>query len=391
MRRVEIIDGFRGYFLIFMLINHLTFVGGYWLVKINHNQLAFVEDAQGFIFLSGFLIGLINTRKMEKGGFDAGARAIWGRARDLYVYVLAVLATILFAVAVLPDTHNIWEGWLGDLHPDNPVRVLSAALMIYQPTYMDILPQYIFYMLVAPFAVWLTIKGRGTWVLLACAILWTAAQLSVHKLFTVPVDALLRGEGPLGLRTPFNLLGWQIVFFSALVLGVLTAQNKIDWERIFSPSRSIIPIAALAFCLFFLPFRVATTYDLMSPEMLRQFIPYERRVDFGLVCLLNFVAAASGVTWLVIAGPKHHFPAVRAMAGALRWLMTRPFLRLLGRHSLQVYAWHVVLVYAIFYIDQQTPDFSQATKVGLALVAVLLLAIPPLWRERDLKATPNAP
>ncbi len=374
-----------------MLINHLTFAGGYWLVKVNHNQLAFVEDAQGFIFLSGFLIGVINVRKMEKGGFAAGARAIWARARDLYVYVLAVLATILAAIAFLPHAGTIWSNWIGDLHPGNTLRVLSAALMLYQPTYMDILPQYIFYMLVAPFAVWLTMKGRGSWVLLASAILWTAAQLSVHKLFTVPVNELLRGDGPLGVRNPFNLLGWQIVFFSALVLGVLTAQNKIDWERIFSPARTIIPLAALAFCLFFLPFRIATSHDLMSLDMLRAFIPYERRADFGLVCLLNFIAAASGVTWLVIAGPRHRSKAIQAMAGGLRWLMTRPFLRLLGRHSLQVYAWHVVLVYAVAYIDWQTPDFSQATKAAFALFAILLLAIPPLWRERDLKLRSNAP
>ena len=53
MNRLGFIDGLRGYFLVFMMINHLNFTGGYWLVKLNHNQLAFVEDAQGFIFLSG--------------------------------------------------------------------------------------------------------------------------------------------------------------------------------------------------------------------------------------------------------------------------------------------------------------------------------------------------
>ena len=47
----------RGYFLVFMLINHLIFVGGYWMMEVNHRQFAFVEDAQGFVFLSGLLIG----------------------------------------------------------------------------------------------------------------------------------------------------------------------------------------------------------------------------------------------------------------------------------------------------------------------------------------------
>lgn len=383
MRRLNIIDGLRGYFLVFMMINHLTFVGGYWLAYANHNQLAFVEDAQGFIFLSGFLIGLISIRKMEKSGFGSGASAIWRRARDLYLYVLAVLTVLLVAVAVLPDAADIWAPWIGDLRPGDFVRVLSAALMIFQPTYMDILPQYIVYMLFAPFAVWLTLKGRGEWVLLASVLLWVAAQLGAHKPLTGPVDVYLKGEGQFGIRNHFNVLAWQVLFFVPLVFGVLTAQTKIDWERIFSPRRSIIPIAAFAFCLLFLPWRVATRHELLSEEMLQQLMPFEVRANFGLVYLLNFMAVASGVAWLVIAGPRHRFSAVRAMAGAFCWLMTRPLLRLLGRHSLQVYAFHVVVVYAVIYIDWRTPEFSQMTKTLIAIAAILLLTVPALWRDRS--------
>src|SRR3546814_9885983 len=49
MPRLEILDGLRGYFLVFMLLNHLSFTGDYMLVKINHAELGYVEDAQGFV------------------------------------------------------------------------------------------------------------------------------------------------------------------------------------------------------------------------------------------------------------------------------------------------------------------------------------------------------
>ena len=52
MSRLAVLDGMRGYFLVFMLLNHLSFTGGLWLVHINHAELGFVQDAQGFIFLS---------------------------------------------------------------------------------------------------------------------------------------------------------------------------------------------------------------------------------------------------------------------------------------------------------------------------------------------------
>ncbi len=51
MQRLEILDGMRGYFLVFMMLNHLTFAGGYLLVKFNNGELGYVQDAQGFVFL----------------------------------------------------------------------------------------------------------------------------------------------------------------------------------------------------------------------------------------------------------------------------------------------------------------------------------------------------
>src|SRR5690606_18929482 len=84
-----------------------------------------------------------------------------------------------------------------------------------------------------------------------------------------------------------------------------------------------------------------------------------------------------------IAGPQHHSAVVRSVSAALRWVFTLGFLRLLGRHSLHVYVWHVAIVYAVYYIDGLTPELSQFTKTWLALISIGLLALPALWRERD--------
>ena len=97
MKRFDIIDGMRGYFLVFMVLNHLIFAGGYFLVKINHNQLAFVEDAQGFVFLSGLLIGMVYAKKMIKNGYAAGRAAIYNRAFELYRYAMGIVLVVLVA------------------------------------------------------------------------------------------------------------------------------------------------------------------------------------------------------------------------------------------------------------------------------------------------------
>lgn len=83
MKRQALLDGLRGYFLVVMLVDHLWFDGGNPAALVNHNQLAFVEDAQGFILLSGLIVGLCYGRLCASGrGAEAAARlrarAGWG-------------------------------------------------------------------------------------------------------------------------------------------------------------------------------------------------------------------------------------------------------------------------------------------------------------------------
>ncbi|MXN52489.1 hypothetical protein GR158_15305 [Shinella sp. AETb1-6] len=383
MKRFEIIDGMRGYFLVFMLINHLIFVGGYWMMEVNHRQFAFVEDAQGFVFLSGLLIGMVYARKMIKNGYEKGRQLLFDRAFELYRYAMGTVMAVLVVQLILPDAQRLWYNWLGTTNFDEPLRLAAIATFLFQPTFMDILPQYIVYMLFAPPLVWLCLRGKWAHVLAGSLIVWMAAQLGLQRFLTEPLNALVMGPDEQGIRASFNMLGWQIVFFSAMVIGVLTAQNKIAWTRIFSPEKTMLPKVALAVCLFFLPLRIVTAWDLLPQAVLDKFATMEIRADFGPVYLLNFAAVATGLAWLLIAGPKHHNLWIRKLAGIVTAVFTFRFLRLLGRHSLQVYVWHVAIVYAVYYADGRTPELSQLTKTTIAVVCIGLLALPALWRERD--------
>src|SRR5690606_29848167 len=241
----------RGYFLVFMLINHLVFVGEYWLVEVNHRQFAFVEDAQGFVFLSGLLIGLVYAPKMLKYGRVEGSKKVYSRAFELYRYAIGMILVALLARMMLPGGYEAWWNWMGDTDLRDPTRMAAVASFVFQPTFMDILPQYTVYMLFAPVLIWLCLQGKWGHVLVGSFLVWMVAQLGLHRIVTVPLDELVRGTDGQGVRVSFNMMGWQIVFFSALVIGVLHAQGKIDWSRIFSPTQTFLPKAALALCLFF--------------------------------------------------------------------------------------------------------------------------------------------
>lgn len=383
MKRFDIIDGMRGYFLVFMVLNHLIFAGGYLLVKINHNQLAFVEDAQGFVFLSGLLIGMVYAKKMLKNGYAAGRTAIYNRAFELYRYAMGIVLVVLVAQMLLPGAYSIWFNWLGYTTFDDPLRLAAIATFLYQPTFMDILPQYIVYMLFAPMLVKLVLEDKWHYVVAGSVILWMAAQLGLQQIATTPINDLVMGADDQGIRVSFNLLGWQVVFYSGLVLGALTSAGKIKWSNILSPDNTFIPKVALLMVLFFLPLRLITAHELMPPHMIGKFASMEIRADFGPVYLLNFAAVAMLVTWLIVAGPKHRDEWVRRIAGAVTWVFSIKYLQLLGRHSLYVYVWHVAIVYFVYYFDGRTPELNEFTKTAIALVSIALLSLPALWRERD--------
>jgi hypothetical protein len=391
--RLQILDGLRGYFLVFMVINHLVFAGGYLLQRLNHAELGFVQDAQGFVFVSGLLAGMVYGRRWLRDGASAAAASLWRRAAEIYAYAILCIAVILALAAVLPDAPAAWWGWLGNL-PSGGLPYLSAsALMIYQPTFLDILPQYVIYMALTPPLLLLCLSGRWLAVALGSALLWATIQLGAHVPLANAIHAALGSSteaGP-GVRASFNVFAWQIVFFGGLIPGALLARKDLDVAKAFDPARTMLVQICSALLLFFLAWRLCFTFELMPNEVIQRFRVYENRVEFGAVFLLNFAALAYAFTWLVIAGPKSESAAVRKAADLAQALFTLPILRLLGRHSLQVYAFHVPLIYLVCYADVRWGPFPEAAKTAIALACVAALVIPALIMERLKSAKKAAP
>lgn len=391
MRRIALIDGLRGYFLVFMLLSHLIFAGGYALVRINHAQLSFVQDAQGFVFLSGLLVGLIYGRRMARDGFASAARPMWRRAFEIYLTMLACIAAVIALGPLLPGSAVAWDPWLGLLADPTPATLTASGLMLYQAAFFDILPQYVLYLAAAPPLVWLCLRGQWLAVVAGSALLWLAVQFGLNLPVIDAVNGLLGTWQPgLALRTVFNPFAWQVLFFTALPIGVLLGARQLDVDRIFDPRRRAPVLVAAAVCLFFLGWRLGFTFDLVPDALTERFRKFEDREEFSFVFLVNFAALGYLLTWVLVAGPAVAARPVRAVSRFLRWLFDLPFLRLLGRHSLQVYAWHAIIVYLVIYIDGRTGPFAEATKTGIAVASVLLLALPPLlierWGQRRLRA-----
>jgi hypothetical protein len=253
----------------------------------------------------------------------------------------------------------------------------AVAMLLYQPVFMDILPQYILYLLVSPWLIRLVVQGRAIEVAAVSVLLWLAVQLGAHLPAVATLEALLQSLDPsLTLRTGFNPFAWQIVFVAGLLIGATTATRWVDWHGSFRPNRTVLVKACLATLAFFLVWKVGFTFGIWHEITADRFRTHDNRQEFSLVFLLNFAALAYAVAWLLIAGPRSQHQRVRWVAAALWRFFTLPFLTFIGKHSLQVYLYHVVLVYALVAVDWHFGPFDPLTKTLITLAAVASLALP---------------
>ncbi|MEN3950195.1 OpgC domain-containing protein [Iodidimonas sp. SYSU 1G8] len=384
--RFVILDGMRGYFLVFMLLNHLSFQGSYMLVKINHAELSFVQDAPGFVFLSGLLIGMVYTRRMAEKGLATAGPIMWRRALELFAYAAGCLAAVLILMRIIPNAASAWQPWLEGLVGGGYAYLAAALTLLYQPTYMDILPQYIVYLTAAPPLLWLCVKGKWHWVAALSGLLWFAVQIGLHLPLANTMNAGLgAAQDGLAMRGHFNLMAWQIVFMAGMVLGTLAIQGKLDLDRLFNPHRRFPFTIAVAVLTFFLALKLSLTAQILPEDILQRLAPYDNRPEFGAIYLLNFAAMAYAVGWLIVAGKQTRNGTLRSLSAALTWIFQLRFLRLLGRHSLQVYAYHVVLVYVLAAFDRQMGPLPEGQKTMIAIAGIASLALPALlmeWRAR---------
>ncbi len=382
MKRLDFLDGLRGFFVLTMTLSHLVLQNGVWLQRLHFREIMFVESTQGFVFVSGLMFGLMQARRLLRRGPAEMHRAVRSRMVELWLWTVGLILLGLMARDLAPGGIMAWRNWLGTAPIDDPMRLFAIVTLTFQPTFLDILPMYILFMAVAPLMIRWVVAGRWMLAAGASALVWTACQLDVASLWSDPLNALLKTTDKQGLRLAFDPMGWQVPFMAGLILGALWATDRLRWDRIFGPATRDLALVALLFLALFAPLRIASAHGLMPEDMFKAFRPLELRTNFGLVYLLNFIAAGFGFTWLAIGGQTDPLRLVRAVSRGLGWVFTRPLLCLLGRHALHVYIWHVALVYAVRYIDSAWGPGGQGVNTALTLATIALLWVPPMIRER---------
>lgn len=196
------LDALRGWCALAMVIDH--FGGASWLYVFTGGNTFFASAAEGFIFLSGLLVGQIYGARIARDGLASVQLRLLGRAATLYGMTIGL--TFLFIglsrFASMP--------WLQDETPVSPKLVVSLITLHHTYYLVDVMLLYTILMLLAPGALLLLHTKNTQWVAGLTVGLW-----GVYQVF--PVQA----QFPWSIvnNDTFQVPAWQLWFFVGMIVG----------------------------------------------------------------------------------------------------------------------------------------------------------------------------
>ena len=350
------LDSLRGLMLAEITLVHINSPIG----RICDEFFGRVSVAAGFVFLSGILAGAVYSRTAEQGAGAVIRRCAW-RSFYIHAYHLAAFLALL-SLAVLEPRAGSHFHFSFPLTLEGATEALAwFAAWAYQPRLFDILPMYALFVLCMPAALLALRNDRGLTMLLVSFGVWALAQAGLGH---VAEDA-----SPFGLfHGGFNPLAWQFVFFSGLYFGHMHLHR----------GRRVVEVrpALLALCLLVCVLGFTIRWELLPwPAVFDAGGWLASKRDYGAAFLVNFLAFAYLVYALATRWPR-----------AFTWSP----LAFLGRHSIQVFSFHIVAVYLAAPLTSHAAAYGSWAFDALGGLLVASLFAAAWWHEKWLARVPAA-
>jgi hypothetical protein len=330
MERQTELDWLRGLMLVLMTVTHLPT----WFSAHAGQPFGFVSAAEGFVFLSAYLVGSVYTRTARVRGFPAMRRALWGRALKVYAAhaaLLLFLLVVLLPIATARDAHAITD--LASFHTEHPrVALAGGLLLLYNPPLLDILPMYVLFLALSPFALEHAMRRGWGSLLTLGAVLWLLAQVGVPQHVYEAAAALTEWPIPYNQTGAFSFTAWQLLWLIGLRAGMQTSDAPNARRDTPAPTHRAIVAAAVAATLFFVWRHITGQVPFGGDAALNALFD---KWHLGPLRLANFAVLAILV--------------VNARPMLAAWGRHSP-IAALGRASLTVFSTHVVFCLAALMV-----------------------------------------
>ncbi len=347
--RISILDGFRGFFLVFMGVAHFNMVLGVTAGRFSHHSFGWVEDAQGFVFISGIVVGLVYGKRLLRRGFRDCSDAVFRRIGTIYSHQAGLIVALLGAALILSRIGAVPALLAG--YAEHPVAfTLSSLSLVSASSNMGILPMYIWFMALTPMVLAAFRAGRAPTVLALSALAWLFAQTDIGAvLLTSLATTLFPSSPPTRFGLFFDVFAWQLLFFSGLWFGFAAAEDRLDLNCLKSrEARSLFHLCLVAFFALGIYDRLVFDHWLGSGYT-AEVLSVVDRGDLSPLYVIAFAVDLYIVAWLLVAGRAVRGGPWKRVGDGLDWLFTRRVLVFLGQHSLHVFTGHIVIFYALSF------------------------------------------
>lgn len=359
MQRVESIDVIRGSLLSLMMFDHIFFMPmKHWsfVSKVSYGFLGYITAAECFFFMSGFVCFFALYKKLLANKTCELKIQLHKRSRQIYFWHLVlffVASTMVSMNSIFSDVFRI-NPYIGSFIEHPWLSFLFGSIFLSLHPLLDILPLYVGFIFIAPYLMKQIHQGRLLPILFGSVSLWIGAQYFSWAAFIT--DLAQKSHLPLS-GGYFNPFAWQLLFVLGLVAGWGARTGRL---KFFVQSKMILIFAALIYA-FLLAVRHKIITFMNVPSSI---------IDIPSLGVLRLVHFSSFI--VLIANIATHFPS----------LLSSKSLAMLGRHSLHVFSFHVIVLYIATPLNLILRDRSAVLQIAFCILLMSSLWLPAIFRER---------
>lgn len=270
------------------------------------------------------------------------------RARTIYLYhVFTYVLVLVFMYKFGWNVEYRWT-WRPVLHVNFFTAVALGATFLFQPFLLDILPMYCLFILLVPLLV-KQLRAGKKWLVFGISFwFWLLSQFGVADQIT----NFLSPKIPISLGS-FNVLAWQFLFVSGVGFGFAgchPGQNVRQRKPLLYGSFFI------AILFFFLRHGIV-----IDPTNLPKIAWLTDKMNLGIARLLNVSAVFYITAWL---------------HGMWKEGYLLKCLGFLGKYSLQVFTFHVLLICFLYSVLSRVAVANPALSLALSALCVGSLFLP---------------
>ncbi len=199
------LDLLRGFFILVIICDHLSRYPSLFQF-VTGMGLLWVTAAEGFVIISGLLVGYIRGHKARALSMRDVTLKLWWRAFTLYLW--AIIGTVAYTII-------LWYAPLIGGSPGTPIPQGNWGQLIFESITLNhthlwlyFLKLYAFFLAVTPAVIWLLRTGR------TALVIWASLATLV-----------------LGWALHNEVLQWQAVFFIPAAIGYWLPSIRTWWRQ----------------------------------------------------------------------------------------------------------------------------------------------------------------